>query len=213
MISPVPYAFKSGVTVWVISGQAAYTVSVTWPGAGTISPSTVAAIDSESFPPSMLGPSVSKKLLMASHVSHILAPSPSSFAAHIQLQLAFTSHNPVTRAHIRLVSASPAVNLACAALLINPFIGCSPTAVATPVTPKWLCARTATSASGVCRGPTHCCCDTRPVTLRSTLLVRNRLLPTSISRSTLSSAPATVMFVGRSRECRSFTGEVNVKVF
>lgn len=31
---------------------------------------------------------------------------------------------------------------------------------------------TATSAKGVCNGPTHCCCAINPVTQRSTLLTK-----------------------------------------
>lgn len=50
----------------------------------------------------------------------------------------------------------------------RPFSGCSPMAVAPPVVLKGLCAMHAKSASGVCRGPTHCCCAICPVTERST---------------------------------------------
>ena len=42
-------------------------------------------------------------------------------------------------------------------------------AVAEPTVSKCVSAVTATSATGVCNGPTHCCWATRPVTLRSTL--------------------------------------------
>ena len=47
-------------------------------------------------------------------------------------------------------------------------MGCSPMAVAEPVSPKCVCAITATSLTGSCSGPQHCCCAIRPVTERST---------------------------------------------
>ena len=48
----------------------------------------------------------------------------------------------------------------------SPLIGCSPIDVAMPVRPPWwLCAVTATSATGSCSGPQHCCCATRPANL------------------------------------------------
>eukprot|EP00966_Prymnesium_polylepis_P194205 4501891-Prymnesium_polylepis.1 len=53
-------------------------------------------------------------------------------------------------------------------------------AVAAPVMPSWVCAMMPTSARGVWNGPTHCCCAMRPVTERSTLLVRKRLEPTEL---------------------------------
>lgn len=43
---------------------------------------------------------------------------------------------------------------------------------------KYEIAVTATSESGACKGPTHCCWATSPVTLLSTLFVRNLLLQT-----------------------------------
>mmetsp|Transcript_12558 Transcript_12558/g.18864 ORF Transcript_12558/g.18864 Transcript_12558/m.18864 type:complete len:337 (-) Transcript_12558:1388-2398(-) len=163
-------------------------------------------MDSESLPPSIAGPSSLRVAHRVSQVSYMRAPSPSILAAHIQLQLALTSSSPDTSANTRLASASPTVMRACAALLTRPFMGCSPTAVATPCSEKWPSAHTATSLSGVCSGPTHCCCATRPLTLRSTLLVRKRLLPTSSSRSTRSRAASTVRCAGMLSGRRSLVG-------
>ena len=81
---------------------------------------------------------------------------------HIQLTDALMSSIPVAAAQMRLVRASPSAIRAMAAGLISPLSGCSPIAVAAPVRPKWLCAITATSATGSCSGPQHCCCATSP---------------------------------------------------
>mmetsp|Transcript_44187 Transcript_44187/g.69131 ORF Transcript_44187/g.69131 Transcript_44187/m.69131 type:complete len:336 (-) Transcript_44187:28-1035(-) len=147
---------------------------------------------SESFPPSTPTPSSMSAALMAWQASYSLGPSPGSLAAHIQLAEHLTSPRAVTLAHMRLVTISATVQRAMAAGHTRPLMGCSPTAVATPAVSKWLWASTAQLASGTCSGPTHCCCATRPVTERSTLLVRNRLEPTETSRSTRSSAAAHV---------------------
>ena len=58
---------------------------------------------------------------------------------------------------------------------------------------------TPTSAIGIWRGPTHCCCATRPVTDRSTLVVRNRLEHTDGRRRTRSMASDAEVPAGRSR--------------
>ena len=78
-----------------------------------------------------------------------------------------------TLANTRLVSDSATAILAPQAASTSPLIGCSPMAVAEPVVVKWERAVTATSASGVWRGPTHCCWATRPVTERSTWVRKN----------------------------------------
>ena len=125
------------------------------------------------------------------------AASPGSFAAHIQLAEHLTEPRPsLTAAHTRLVIDSATVRRAIAAYESSPLIGCSPTAVAAPATLVCECAMTPTSASGVCSGPTHCCCAMSPVTERSTLLVRKRFEPTDGRRSTRSSAIATVVSAG-----------------
>mmetsp|Transcript_30393 Transcript_30393/g.88336 ORF Transcript_30393/g.88336 Transcript_30393/m.88336 type:complete len:215 (-) Transcript_30393:1503-2147(-) len=128
--------------------------------------------------------------------SYIFAASPSIFAAHIQLPDALTSSIAVTLAHTRLVSASAHASRPMAAQSRKPLMGCSPMAVAPPVVPRWLWATTATSERVNCSGPTHCCCAMRPVTDRSTLLVRNRFDPTELSRNTRSSALMTVTSAG-----------------
>lgn len=74
----------------------------------------------------------------------------------------------LTLAHMMFVSDSATVSRAMAAGSSRPFIGCSPQDVAMPVVERWLEATTPQSARGVCRGPTHCCCATSPVTERST---------------------------------------------
>jgi len=71
-----------------------------------------------------------------------------------------TTDRPPTK-H-RLVTASPSASRAIASGSINPLMGCSPIEVAAPVKPVWACAKTATSETGSCRGPQHCCCATRP---------------------------------------------------
>ena len=92
---------------------------------------------------------------IAEHASYIAAPSPSSLAAHIQLAEHLTSPRSVTAAHTRLVSDSETARRAIAAGESRPLIGCSPTAVAAPVTPVCDCAIRPTSARGVWNGPTH----------------------------------------------------------
>lgn len=89
------------------------------------------------------------------------------------LEFPHTLHNPltfsaVTLANTRLVRASPTAIRAPAAGQTSPLIGCSPMAVAAPSRLNGERATTATSASGVWRGPTHCCWATNPVTDRST---------------------------------------------
>mmetsp|Transcript_39900 Transcript_39900/g.125328 ORF Transcript_39900/g.125328 Transcript_39900/m.125328 type:complete len:293 (-) Transcript_39900:1581-2459(-) len=146
-------------------------------------------MDRESFPPSMPIPSSCMISLRATAVSYIRAPSPGSFAAHIQLPSAFTSSSAVTLAQTKLVTPSATDMRALAAPLRSPLIGCSPIAVTPPLTAspslvRWECATTAQSARGVRRGPTHCCWAMRPVTLLSTLLVRNLFEPTVTVEST-----------------------------
>mmetsp|Transcript_1378 Transcript_1378/g.2985 ORF Transcript_1378/g.2985 Transcript_1378/m.2985 type:complete len:224 (-) Transcript_1378:1856-2527(-) len=159
------------------------------PGDLTSSPLALADIESESLPPSMPTPSSCMISRSASAVSYMAAPSPGSFEAHIQLPSVLMSSSAETLAHTMLVMASPTDMRALAAPESRPLIGCSPMAVTPPVT-GWpsgvMCelAITAQSASGVRRGPTHCCCAMRPVTLRSTLLVRKRLEPTVTFEST-----------------------------
>mmetsp|Transcript_1434 Transcript_1434/g.4268 ORF Transcript_1434/g.4268 Transcript_1434/m.4268 type:complete len:293 (+) Transcript_1434:630-1508(+) len=182
-----------------MSGQPAYADTTRLPGAITTSPPALAAMERESFPPSQARPSSSMASRMATAASYMEAPSWPILAAYIQFTLALISGREVTAAQVRLVSASPSARRAIAAGLMSPLYGCSPMAVASPVRPKWDCACTATSATGSCRGPTHCCCATRPVTQRSTLVVRNRLLPTAGSRSTLSSASSTYVPSGSER--------------
>ena len=100
--------------------------------------------------------------LRAHAASYISAPSLPILAAYIQFTDAFTCANSVTCAQTRFVRASPKAILAMAAGLIRPFSGCSPIDVATPVRFWWDCAITATSLTGSCRGPTHCCWATNP---------------------------------------------------
>ena len=181
----------------------------------TTSSSTRAAMDKESFPPSIPGPSCNKHSLSATHACHILAPSPSILAAHIQLQLAFTSRRPpsLITANMRFVSPSATVIRACASGLMSPLMGCSPTAVAVPFTSRWDNARTPTLARGVWSGPTHCCCATSPLTLRSTLFVKKRLLPTSTSLITRSRASVTVVLQRTRNGCARALGVVNMYFF
>ena len=74
----------------------------------------------------------------------------------------------VISAKTKFVIASPIVILAPHAESMSPLIGCSPIAVAAPTVSNIDRAVTATSDSGVCKGPTHCCCAISPVTQRST---------------------------------------------
>lgn len=84
-------------------------------------------------------------------------------------KLEFDTFRSVILANTKFVRASPTAILAPHAGSTRPLIGCSPMAVAEPTVSKCVSAVTATSATGVCNGPTHCCWATRPVTLRSTL--------------------------------------------
>ena len=67
------------------------------PGAFTVSSPTLAAILSESFPPSTAIPSSPITSHMALHASSSAAPSPGNLAGHIQLPLHFTSWNKKNR--------------------------------------------------------------------------------------------------------------------
>mmetsp|Transcript_42935 Transcript_42935/g.128887 ORF Transcript_42935/g.128887 Transcript_42935/m.128887 type:complete len:445 (+) Transcript_42935:1310-2644(+) len=162
--APPSPSFKSGVTTLVMSGQLTYAETTRLPGAITTSPPAAAAIDNESLPPSH---AIFRSIITSlsdSAMSYIDAPSLAILAAYIQLTEARTSGSDVALANTRLVSASPTARRAMALGLIKPLRGCSPRDVARPVTSWCDCAKTATSASGSCSGPTHCCCATRPVT-------------------------------------------------
>mmetsp|Transcript_48791 Transcript_48791/g.89989 ORF Transcript_48791/g.89989 Transcript_48791/m.89989 type:complete len:304 (-) Transcript_48791:1575-2486(-) len=149
---------------------------------------TRAAMESESFPPSMHIPSSIIMSLNADATSYIFGPSPGSFAAHIQLPDTFMESMDGIFIHMRFVTASATASLPMMQQLAgspaSPLRGCSPIDVAQPVTLSGLCAKQAKLANGVCNGPTHCCCATRPVTDLSTLLVRKRLEPTDTNLST-----------------------------
>mmetsp|Transcript_174349 Transcript_174349/g.424162 ORF Transcript_174349/g.424162 Transcript_174349/m.424162 type:complete len:457 (+) Transcript_174349:176-1546(+) len=193
---PEPGSFRSGVTVLVMSGTVTYPDMTTEPGALTTSPSARAAMDSESLPPSI---ATSRSFIAshnATHASNMCAPSPGNFAAYIQFPEYLTSLSPDVHAKTRFVSDSPRDMRAIAPGFTMPLIGCSPMHVAPPVVPKCVWEMTATSAMGICSGPTHCCCATRPVTLRSTFVVRKRLEQTLGRRSTRSSAAIAVVPAG-----------------
>mmetsp|Transcript_16447 Transcript_16447/g.40153 ORF Transcript_16447/g.40153 Transcript_16447/m.40153 type:complete len:304 (-) Transcript_16447:1661-2572(-) len=166
------------------------------PGHLTISPPALADMESESLPPSMATPSSHMTSLRATAQSYMSAPSPGSLHAHIQLPSILMSSRAEHAAHTRLVSDSPTDMRALASGERRPLMGCSPMAVTPPVTfspsgVTWLCAMTAQSERGVWRGPTHCCWAMRPVTERSTLLVRKRLEPTVTDESTILRGVAT----------------------
>mmetsp|Transcript_14859 Transcript_14859/g.37606 ORF Transcript_14859/g.37606 Transcript_14859/m.37606 type:complete len:312 (+) Transcript_14859:1950-2885(+) len=141
------------------------------------------------------------------------APSPFILAAHIQLPEALMSCRLVTCAEHMFVSASATVIRAMAAGLTSPRMGCSPTVVAIPVSVSKPCATSAWSASGVCSGPTHCCCAISPETERSTLLVRKRFEPTESSLSTRPTASFTVTLVGSASGVALGASCVSVKTF
>mmetsp|Transcript_4465 Transcript_4465/g.7985 ORF Transcript_4465/g.7985 Transcript_4465/m.7985 type:complete len:292 (+) Transcript_4465:1491-2366(+) len=195
-----------------MSGQPTYAETTRFPGAITVSPPAAAAMDKESFPPSHATP----KAIMASFnemaASYMLAPSSFILAAYIQFTDALTSGSEVARAKTKLVKASPSANRAMAAGSIKPLMGCSPIAVARPVKSWWLCAMTATSATGMCKGPTHCCWAIRPVTWRSTLLVRKRLEQTEGRRRMRLRAETGVSPAGRVRGVKAFSRRLNSKV-
>mmetsp|Transcript_37596 Transcript_37596/g.77222 ORF Transcript_37596/g.77222 Transcript_37596/m.77222 type:complete len:343 (+) Transcript_37596:1639-2667(+) len=131
----------------------------------------------------------------ATAVSYIRAPSPGSLLAHIQLPSHLMSSSAVTLANAMLVMASPTDMRAFASPESRPLMGCSPIAVTPPFTgcPSGVImveAITAQSERGVRRGPTHCCWAMRPVTERSTLLVRKRLEPTvTVDSTSLTACP------------------------
>ncbi|KAG8223735.1 hypothetical protein J437_LFUL003641 [Ladona fulva] len=64
---------------------------------------------------------------------------------------------------------------------------------------NWERAKTATSARGWCRGPTHCCWATNPVTHLSTFVVRKRLLATDGSLRMLPFSGGSLFTMGASR--------------
>mmetsp|Transcript_5486 Transcript_5486/g.17343 ORF Transcript_5486/g.17343 Transcript_5486/m.17343 type:complete len:239 (-) Transcript_5486:1864-2580(-) len=102
------------------------------------------------------------------------APSPSNFAAYIQFPEYLISFKPVVLANAKLVKDSPNVTLAIALGSIRPLIGASPILVAPPVLPKCVCEITAQSFTGICNSPAHCCWTIKPVTERSTFVVKKR---------------------------------------
>mmetsp|Transcript_28976 Transcript_28976/g.67107 ORF Transcript_28976/g.67107 Transcript_28976/m.67107 type:complete len:252 (-) Transcript_28976:1820-2575(-) len=193
MITAPGVSTKSGVTTAVTSGQVQYADTTSCPGAFTVTPPAAAAIERESFPPSMAIPRAVMVSAMATAASYSAAPSIGSLAAHIQFPEHLTCDKSVKGAKTRLVSVSPTVILAMAEGESRPFRGASPTDVAAPGTGapvgvNSVCAMQATSDKGRCSGPTHCCRAIKPVTLRSTLVVRNRLEHTEGSRRTRSTA-------------------------
>ena len=101
----------------------------------TTSPPARAAMDSESFPPSIATSSSPIAAHKASHASNMCAPSPGSFAAYIQLPEYLISFRPVVLAKTRLVSDSPSPMRAMALGFTVPLMGCSPMHVAPPVMP------------------------------------------------------------------------------
>mmetsp|Transcript_20214 Transcript_20214/g.40284 ORF Transcript_20214/g.40284 Transcript_20214/m.40284 type:complete len:268 (+) Transcript_20214:1785-2588(+) len=186
---------------------------VSSPGAFTTSSPHRAAMLSESLPPSMPHPSARNASRSAVHALYMRAPSPASLAAYIQFPEALTSERDDTLAHMRLVMDSATAMRAMAAELTSPLMGCSPHATAVPVLVKCEWAVTATLARGICRGPTHCCWATRPLTERSTLCTRNRLDPTETRRRTRSRTFPTVTSAGSSKGLRSYLPVESVKVF
>mmetsp|Transcript_7899 Transcript_7899/g.19753 ORF Transcript_7899/g.19753 Transcript_7899/m.19753 type:complete len:276 (-) Transcript_7899:1891-2718(-) len=178
----------------------------------TVSPPAAAAIDSESLPPSQATPSSIMASLSDVAASYMAAPSLFILAAYIQLTEALTSGRLVALAHTRLVSDSPSDRRAMAEGSIRPLRGCSPIEVARPVMSWCDWAKTATSEMGSCRGPTHCCWATRPVTWRSTLEVRKRLEQTEGRRSTRCSASAGVAPAGSARGASLLSDRLNSNV-
>mmetsp|Transcript_19457 Transcript_19457/g.49469 ORF Transcript_19457/g.49469 Transcript_19457/m.49469 type:complete len:326 (+) Transcript_19457:1341-2318(+) len=200
---PFSPPFRSGVTVSRISGHDTKQDSTNDPGALTVSDESPAgtrhAMLRLSFPPVMAMPSSIIMSFRARAASNMRGPSPGSLAAHIQLPEDLISCSADTRAHTRLVRASPTHMRPIFAQSSRPIGGRSPMEMALPATPRMERAHTDTSASGVCSGPTHCCWATRPVTLRSTLFVRKRLLATAGRVSTRCTASATIKLAGSAR--------------
>mmetsp|Transcript_2638 Transcript_2638/g.2955 ORF Transcript_2638/g.2955 Transcript_2638/m.2955 type:complete len:258 (-) Transcript_2638:2315-3088(-) len=190
-------SFRSGVTVRVTSGHPTYALMTREPGPFTASPSACAAIERLSFPPSIAIPrlTIASRIEIAARYSS--APSPSIFAAHIQFPEALISSIEVIFAQTMLVRASATAKRPMASQLTKPLIGCSPIEKAVPVVARTEDEITPTSEIGSWRGPTHCCWATWPVTERSTLVVRNRLLHTPGSASTLWRRSRGVLSVGK----------------
>mmetsp|Transcript_3757 Transcript_3757/g.10761 ORF Transcript_3757/g.10761 Transcript_3757/m.10761 type:complete len:262 (+) Transcript_3757:1611-2396(+) len=171
-----------------MSEHVQYALTTRLPGALTTSPPAEAAMDRLSFPPSHAMPREIIESLRATAASYIAAPSPSILAAYIQFTDDLMSSIDVRGAHMMLVTASATASRAMADGFNMPFRGCSPMEHAPPVTSSNVCATTATSASGNCNGPTHCCWATRPETDLSTLVVKNLLEQTLGNLSTLCKA-------------------------
>mmetsp|Transcript_37183 Transcript_37183/g.71307 ORF Transcript_37183/g.71307 Transcript_37183/m.71307 type:complete len:224 (+) Transcript_37183:1448-2119(+) len=128
----LPAFLKSGVTFLVMSSMSQYAEITRDPGVLTTSPSALAAMESESLPPSIAMPTLIMISLIATAQSYINAPSPSIFAAHIQFPEALMLLRDVMRAKHMLVRASATLSRAIAPLSRNPLIGCSPILHAAP---------------------------------------------------------------------------------
>ena len=153
----VSVLLKSGVITLLISGQHTYADITNVLGDLIFLLPFLLLIDKLSFPPSIDTPSSIKNSDNFETASYNKYLSLHPLKGHIQLPEHLISSNPDTLAQTKLVSISPTVILTIASILVNPFNGCSPIALAIPVVLKCDWATTATSAKGICRGPTHCC--------------------------------------------------------
>ena len=184
-----------GVHVLLTSSTAANAVTMSESGALTsrfLSP-CCHFIDMliESLPTGMPTPSAGHSSIpTALTASYRAAPSPSLLAAHIQFALSLTRPRSPTWAAARFVSDSATAMRADAAAFRIASGVRSPMAMASPVrTSKPYADRvTATSATGTCHGPTIWSRVTRPVIVRSPMVIKNDLEPTEGRRKTLLTA-------------------------
>src|SRR6266576_1241155 len=148
-------------------------------------------IDIESLPTGIPTPNAGHKSIpIVLTASYNAAPSPGLDAAHIQLALSLMREISPTFAAIRFVNDSATAMRAEAAALSNATGVRSPMDMASPVLTSnpYDVLVTATSATGTCHGPTIWSLVTRPVMLRSPIVIRNDLDPTEGRRRTRSIA-------------------------
>ena len=144
----------------------------------------------ESLPTGMDRPRAGQASMASASTARYSAASwPSSPAAAIQLAQSLMLAKSPTGAAQRLVSTSPKAIRTEAAGLTTAMGERSATAKAWPPTPSKSQRVTATSATGVCHGPTIWSRAVRPPTVRSPMVMRNCLDPTVGCRSTASMAP------------------------
>jgi hypothetical protein len=176
-------ASSCGVSVPRTSASVAKALTIRLTGATTLCacpsvPRHCVRIDRLSLPTGMLMPSCGHSSSpTALTVSYSAASSPGSPQAAIQLAESLTRDSSIGAAS-KLVIASatamrPAAGASSAAIGVR-----SPMAIASPARLEKSASVTAQSATGTCHGPTIWSRCVRPPTVRSPIVIKNRLLAT-----------------------------------